>query len=111
MARVISSKEAQRNFEEIAQWAEENREDVVVERLGKPAVAIIPYTEYERFQQMREAKRRSETLKEIEKIRQEVAAGNTDLTPEEAYRLAGFSEEAIQNMVESDKLSRDSRGK
>ena len=109
MTRVISSKEAQRNFDEIAQWAEENREDVVVERLGKPAVAIIPYTEYESFQQMREAKRRNEILKEIEEIRQEVASGNTDLTPEEAYRLAGFSEEAIQNMVKSDKRMASTR--
>lgn len=103
MARTVSSSEAQNNFGALIQWAEENREEVVVEKRGKPAVAIIAYSEYENLLQLREKQRRSEIFAEIEELRSEVASRNTDLSPEEAYRLAGFSEETIRNMVESDK--------
>jgi PHD/YefM family antitoxin component YafN of YafNO toxin-antitoxin module len=103
MARIVSSSEVQNSFGAIAQWTEENREGVVVERRGKPTLAIISYEEYQYLQQLREEKRRREIFNEIEELRREVALRNTDLTPEEAYRLAGFSEEAIRNMLESDK--------
>lgn len=103
MPRIVSSSEAQDNFGEMLQWAEENKDDVVVERRGKPAGVIIAYEEYEEIVRLREQDRRRKVFARMESIRNEVAASNPDLTPEEAYRLAGFSEEVIQHTLASDK--------
>ena len=102
MTRVVSSSEAQNNFGAIIQWAEENREEVVVEKRGKPAVAIIAYSEYENLMQLREKQRRSEIFEELEGLRQRLRERTPELTAEEAYRLAGFSEEVIRETLEYD---------
>jgi prevent-host-death family protein len=103
MPRVISASEVQKNFAAIVRWAAAKREDVIVERRRKPTVAIVSYEEYQYLQKLREEQRRREIFAQLEDIRREVALRNTDLTSEEAYRLAGFSEDATRNMLESDR--------
>ena len=103
MPRTVSSSEAQNNFGAMVQWAEENQDKVVVERRGKPAAVIISYETYQKFEELSEQERRRKAFAALEAIRVQVAARNPDLTDEEAYRLAGFSEEAVQSTLESDR--------
>jgi PHD/YefM family antitoxin component YafN of YafNO toxin-antitoxin module len=74
------------------QWAEENNDEVVIERRGKPAGVIIAYEEYKEVMRLREQERRRKVFARMEAIRKQVAEHNPDLSAEEAYRLAGFSE-------------------
>ena len=103
MPRTVSSSEVQNNFGAMLQWAEENNDEVVVERRGKPAGVIIGYEEYKDLLRLREQERRRKVFARMEVIRKQVAEQNPELTAEEAYRLAGFSEEVIQQTVASDK--------
>ena len=102
MARVISSSEAQSSFSAVIQWAEENREEVVVEKQGKPTVAIVPYAEYEYLMHLRDEQRHREIFEELNALRQRIQERTPELSPEEAYRLAGFSEEVIRETLEYD---------
>jgi prevent-host-death family protein len=102
MARTVSSSEAQNNFGAMMQWAEENSEGVVVERRGKPTAAIISYEEYQTMLQFKEQERKRKAFERMEIVRKRIAARNQDLTTEEAYRLAGFSEEVIQEILAND---------
>jgi prevent-host-death family protein len=102
MARTVSSSEAQNNFGAMLQWAEENSEGVVIERRGKPTAAIISYEEYQAMLQFKEQERKRKAFERMEKIRKQIARRNQDMTEEEAYRLAGFSEEVIQEILASD---------
>ena len=110
MKRTVSASEAQNNFGAIVQWAEKNQADVVVERRGKPAAVIISYEVYEDLTALRERDRKRKALEELQELRQEVQRRNPDLTAEEAYRAAGFSEQVIQETIRSDEgLSRGAK--
>ena len=87
MPRTISMDEARSNLESVFQWAKENKDDVIIEKSGKPEGVLVPYDEYT----------------EINEIRKDVAERNQDLTAEEIFRLAGFDEEVIQEMIEYDR--------
>ena len=103
MPRTVSSSEAQNNFGAMVQWAEENQDEVVIERRGKPAAVIMGIQEYQEIRQLRERERRRKALEALQELRQEIRSQNPDMTAEEAYRLAGFSEEVVQETLEYDK--------
>ena len=102
MPRTVSSSEAKSRFGEIVKWATENGEEVVVKLYGEPAVVIIPYAEYTEVEKMRKREQKRKALDMLEALRKEARRQNPDLTAEEAYRLAGFSEEVIQETLKSD---------
>jgi prevent-host-death family protein len=102
MQRTVSSSEAQNNFGAMMQWAEENREGVVVERRGKPTAVLISYEEYQAILELKDAERKRKAFESLEKLRREVQRKNPDITAEEAYRAAGFSEEVIRETLKSD---------
>lgn len=102
MPRIVSSSEAQNNFGAMLQWAEENKDQVVIERRGKPAGVLIGYAEYEEIVRLREEERKQRAFARLEEVRQKVAARAADLTAAEAYRLAGFSEAVIRETLEND---------
>jgi prevent-host-death family protein len=101
MPRTVSSSEAQNNFGAMVQWAKDNVEGVIVERRGKPEAALISYEEYQAMLQLKEDERKRKAFEALEKLRQEVQRLNPDISAEEAYREAGFSEEAIQSTLKS----------
>jgi prevent-host-death family protein len=110
MPKTISASEAQNNFGAVIQWAEDNQDDVVVERRGKPAAVIVSYEEYQKLAELREIDKRRKAFEAIEAIRNRVAMRNSDLSAEEAYRLAGFSEDVIEETLENDrKLAQETR--
>lgn len=105
MPKIVSATEVQNNYGAMAQWAKENQDAVIVENRGKPANVIISYDDYQETQRLREQDRRRKAVERMEAIRKRIAARNTDLTDEEIYRLAGFSEEVIPEMIANDQES------
>ena len=103
MPRTISSSEAKSKFGEVLKWTTENNDEVIVKLYGEPKAVIMPYTEYTEVEKLRKREERRKAWETLEEIRKRVRAQNPDMTPEEAYRLAGFSEEVIQETLKKDK--------
>ena len=104
MVKTISASDAQARLGTMLTWAEENRDGVIIERRGKPAGVLISYDEYEALEKLRRQEAGRQALMALRSLRQEVQTNNPDLSVEEAYRLAGFSEEAIQSTLKKDKV-------
>jgi len=102
MNKILSAREVVGDFDAALRWAEENREGLVVEWEGKPAAALIAYGEYEELQRLRRSEKKRQALEAIRSIRKDVQVLNQDLSAEEAYRLAGFSEEVIRETIAKD---------
>ena len=103
MPRTVTMNEAEQDLGNVLQWAKENREGVILEQLGKPEGVLMAYDEYAELTRLRRQEVKRNTLAVLEKIRSEGAELNQNLTDEEKYRLAGFSEEAIQEIIDQDK--------
>ena len=102
MPRTVSSSEAQNNFGAMLQWAEENKDQVVIERRGKPAAVLIGYAEYQEIVRLREEERKQRAFAQLEAARQKIAVPSSGLTAAEAYRLAGLTEQVIRETLEND---------
>jgi prevent-host-death family protein len=102
MSRTVSSSKAKAKFGEIVKWTIENRDPVIVKLYGEPTVVIMPYSEYEEVEKLRKREKRRKAWEALEKLRKEVQERMPALSAEEAYRLAGFSEEIIQETLKAD---------
>lgn len=102
MPKTISSTEAQAQFGSVVKWARENNDEVIVKLYGEPAVVLMPYAEYAKLEKLRQQETKRNALKALDAMRRQVQADNPELTAEEAYRLAGFSEDIIRETLESD---------
>ena len=102
MNKVLSAREITSDFDAALRWTEENLEGVIVVQDGKPAAALIAFGEYEELQRLRRSEKKRKALEAIRAIRKEVQASNQDLNVEDAYRMAGFSEEVIQETLAKD---------
>lgn len=102
MPRTITATEAQNKFGSVLKWAEENQDDVIIERRGNPVAVIIPFEEYEEITRLRheEAKRRA--LTSIRILREQVQQYETDPDLERGYRAAGMSESISRATLERD---------
>lgn len=89
-------------YGELLKWTSENQGRVIVKLYGEPAAGIMPYTEYEEVEKLRMREQKRKVLKALDALRQEARRQNPDLTAEEAYHLAGFSEDVIQETLQAD---------
>lgn len=103
MPKLVSSTEAKTRFGELLKWAEEHNDDVIVKLYGEPKAVIMSYAEYEEVSRLRQREERWKAWEALEGIRKRVRAQNLDLTEEEAYRRAGFSEDVIQETLKNDR--------
>lgn len=101
MPQTVSSSEAKSRFGELVKWTAENQEQVIVKLYGEPAAVIMSYREYEEVEKLRKREQKRKALAALDALRQEARRQNPDLEAEEAYRLAGFSEEVIQETLEA----------
>jgi PHD/YefM family antitoxin component YafN of YafNO toxin-antitoxin module len=83
-------------------WATENQDKVIVKLYGEPAAVIMSYGEYKEVEQLRKRELKRNALNALDALRREARRQNPDLTDEEAYRLAGFSEEVIADTLKAD---------
>lgn len=102
MPRTISMDEAQQDLGNVLQWAKENKEGVILEQSGKPEGVIMAYDAYAELIKLRKQESKRKAREVIDAISREASARNQDLIMEEVYRLAGFSEEVIQELLEYD---------
>ena len=102
MPKTVSSTEAKARFGALLKWADESNESVIVTRYGQPVAVIMSCAEYEEVLKLRKREQKRKALEALEALRDEARLRNPDLTAEEAYRLAGFSEEVIQETLQAD---------
>lgn len=105
MPKTVSAREAKNKLGSVVSWVLEHQDDVIVENRGAPTVVIIPYTEYEKVQELKEQERRRQAIERLRKLRDEVMARNQDLTPEEGDALADeIARDAVNSLVEKGKV-------
>lgn len=102
MPKVVSSTEAQNRFASMMQWANEHNDGVVVEVRGEPRAAILSYADYAEFLRLRKQEQKRKVLAALDAIREEIKQKGPPLTTEEAYHLAGISEDVIQKIAQHD---------
>jgi PHD/YefM family antitoxin component YafN of YafNO toxin-antitoxin module len=105
MPRTVTLDEAQQNLGTMLQWAKEHNEGVILQQSGRAEGVLLAFDEYAEFLALRKQRTKRKSLEVIAKLSSEASAHNHDLTIEEAYRLAGFSEEVIQEMLVQDQKS------
>ncbi len=77
MLKTISAMKARQNLGQIINEVSISEDTYIIERAGKPLVAVIPVREYERIQQDRE-KSREEFFQWVDKIHEH----NKDIDPD-----------------------------
>lgn len=97
MAKRISAGDARAQFAEILGMVRFGKETVIVEKQGKPVVAIIDIDLYQRWQEEREARL---------KVFDEVRSKSRRKTPEEVEKDVG---EAVSEVRESARRLRGRR--
>lgn len=102
MPKTISSTEAKSRFGELLKWTKETNNVVIVKLYGEPAVVMVPYNEYQEAERLRRREQKRQVLEALDALRQEVRRQYPDLSAEEAYREAGFSEEVVQETLQAD---------
>ena len=100
--KTVSSTETKARFGALLKWADKSNETVIIKRHGKPVAVILSYAEYEEVVKLRKREQKRETREALKALRDEARLRNPDLTAEDAYRLAGFSEEVIQETLRAD---------
>ena len=96
MAKRISAKDARAQFSEILGMVRFGKETVIVEKQGKPVVAVIDIDLYERWVSEREARL---------KVFDEVRSKNRGKTPQEVEK------DVAETVTEVRQSSRQLRGK
>lgn len=100
MPKTISALEAKNRLGALIGWAVAQRDEVIVERHGKPHAVIMAYAEYEHLRALRDQARRQEALARLEQLQATVGQRNADLTDEAALALADTAvREAVDTMV------------
>lgn len=103
--KTISATEAKARFGEWLHWIDDSQGTVIITRHGKPVAAILSHAEYAQIQQLRKREQRRKAREALDALRDEARLRNPNLSAEAAYRLAGFSDEVIQELLEADAAS------
>lgn len=85
---VVSATDAKNNLGALLAKVTGGGESIIVERQGKPRAAIISIEEFRQFRVLQEQERRREAIATLRRIRDEVSARNSDLTPEQIEEFA-----------------------
>ncbi len=62
----------------------------------------MSFAEYEEVEKLRKREQKRKALDALDALRQEARSQNPGLSDEEAYRLAGFSREVVQETLQAD---------
>ena len=98
----VSSNEARNSLGKLLRMASDDGEEIVIKVRGEPTAVLISYTEYEALAELKQLQKRMQALETLRNIHSRVQQRNEDLPDEEAYRMAGFGEEAIREIIEFD---------
>lgn len=102
MPKVLTSTEAQSKFGSVMKWTAEHDDEVIIELYNKPTAVLMSYEEYQKVRALRAQEERRQAWAAVQALRKRVRARNPDLSDAEAYRLAGFGEEVIREILAAD---------
>jgi prevent-host-death family protein len=102
MPRIVSSSEAKSRFGQLVKWTTQHRDQVIVRLYGEPVAVLMSYSEYEEVEMLRKREQKRKALEALDALRQEAQRQNPNLSAEDAYRLAGFSEDVVQETIQAD---------
>lgn len=95
----VSSSEVRKRLGRFLNLASEENEDVVIEVRGEPTAVIVSYSQYEQMAREREDEKRKVALELLRNARASVQENMGGVSREEAYRMAGFGENAIREII------------
>lgn len=105
MPKTISANEAKNRLGAWIGYVNDQDDEVIVERHGKPRAVIMSIEAFEEVQELRQKQRREEAVKRLRAIREEVSARNRDLTEQQAEEIANqMSRDMIDHMAATGKL-------
>lgn len=105
MAREVSATEAKNRLGALLGWVTEENDEVIIEHQGKPRAVIMSIAEYEKIKVEREQRRRAEALERIQRLREEISARNSDMTPEQVEEFANrVRHDVVQSLMEKGAL-------
>lgn len=102
ISKIVSSTEAKARFGALLKWASRTKDRVIVKLYGEPTGVIMSYDEYAEVEQLRKREQKRQALAALDALRNEARLRYPELTAEEAYRAAGFSDEVIQETLQAD---------
>jgi prevent-host-death family protein len=97
---TYTSTEAKNKFGELGMQVMDKGNPVMIENYGKIKMVLIPYEQYEEYQQLKEKQRRQEIWKKLEALREKIQSRMTEeISEEEALRIGDeITREAIQSL-------------
>lgn len=105
MPRTVSATEAKNRLGSLLGWVEEQRDEIIVERQGRPRAVIMSFEEYEKVQELRTQKRREEAVATMRRLRDQISARNSDMTPEDVEEFANrATREAVESLIQKGKV-------
>ncbi len=87
MHNTMSATQARVHFGEMMRLVTEHKEAVIVERAGKPQIAIMPVDEFERLQELRQKESWEQALQFLEAMGKKVYARRKQITVPEPEDL------------------------
>ena len=100
MTISVSSSEARKGLGKLLILASEKNEEVVIKVRGEPTAVIVSYSQYEQLIKDKEARKREEALRLLRSARARVQERMEGVSREEAYRMAGFGENVIKEIIQ-----------
>jgi len=105
MPKIVTATEAKTNFGAMLDWTVTEKDPIIVQSHGQPKAAIMGYDEYTQYAILMEKARREQAWQQLEALRQQVSARNTDLSEEEIWALADFmTGDTINSMIAEGKI-------
>lgn len=105
MTKTISANEAKNRLGAWIGYVNDQDEEVIIERHGKPRAVIMSIDAFEELQQLRDKQRRAETVDRLRALREEVSAANRDLTEQQIEQVADrMSRDMIDHMAATGRL-------
>lgn len=110
---TVSSNEAKQHWGAMMNGVNSPDDAVIVESHGRPKVAVISYTRFEKMLELEVQARRAWALEQLRQLEERIGDRNRDLTNEQIEELADrFSCEFVDDLVAEDQVvfERDASG-
>lgn len=94
----VSSNEARNSLGKLLSMVAKDEEEIVIKVRGEPTAVLISYAEYEVLNKLKKLQKRWQALEKLRAVRERVQKRTDELSDNEVYRLAGFGENARNDM-------------
>lgn len=99
MTTIVSSNEVRNSLGRLLKLAADENEEIVIKVRGEPKAALLSYADYEKWVEMNQRQKGIEALQKIRAVREQILQKTAPLSDAEAYQLAGFGEQATEEIL------------